>query len=163
MSTQDQAQAFLESITKAAMQGHGQAARHVGEKAIDLVCDGFTEAIENADICEGCKDKIGLALEPLVEHLNALKGGAAGSNGGPRPMCKGTPGPIKHACPRCGTYTARVEPSRGNPLELRCSKCQEDPEKCPRCGGRGWSKGTTPGGTRVVRVKCSECNGTGAR
>ena len=84
----------------------------------------------------------------------------------PTPMCKGTPEAVAHACPNCGCRTKRVDPDpvavQGSDLgrpKFVCPKCS--PEKCERCDGRGWNKGTTPGGARVVRVKCSECGGDG--
>lgn len=168
MSMRDQAQAFLEAVKKAVAEGQGQAAYQVGERAIDLVCDGFTEAIESSGVCEGCKDKIGFALEPLVAQLLALKAAGAGSNGKPVPMCKATAEAIAHACPTCGTMTERVDPLavavQGSDLgrpKFVCPKCS--PTRCKSCNGKGWNKGTTPGGTRVVRIKCSECEGTGKR
>ena len=163
MISQDKARKFLGAVTKAIEEGHGQSAYQVGDAAIDLVCDGFLEAIESAGVCRGCKDKIGLTLKPLVELLDNLKGPAT-----PRPMCKETPEAIALPCPSCGTMTRRVDPDPlgilgsdlGRP-KFVCPKCS--PEKCARCKGKGWTKGVTPGGSRVARVKCYECHGTGAR
>ena len=173
---EDQAKAFLGSVMKAIEEGHGEAAYQVGDKAIDLVCDGFLEAIMSAGVCEGCKDKIGLALEPLVEQLEVLKGEASLNAGlTPVPMCKVTPEAIEDHCPTCGCKTDRVDPDpsavQGSDLgrpKFVCPKCESKTGEIPssycwRCSGRGWVKGISAGGSRIVKEKCGVCEGTGER
>jgi len=174
VSVDGQARKFLDEITTAIAHGHGQAAYQVGVAAIDLVSDGFVEAVEGSGICQGCKDKIGWALEPMVKQLEALKREASMNAGlTPAPMCKAVPAAIAFPCPTCGSEAVQVEPdptadqgrSLGRP-KFVCPNCEtgEIPSSyCWRCSGRGWVKGISAGGSRIVREKCGVCEGTGKR
>lgn len=158
MTMEEAANRWTEIMDFAIRRGEAQTALLAAHRILDLSTIGYNDAVGGAKLCEGCDERVKARLVLETQHLKAYLEGKD-----PRPMCAGTPSAIRHLCPRCGTYTDRVETSRKYPLELRCSKCQEDPEKCPRCKGKGWTKGLTPGGSRVISAACSECNGTGKR
>jgi hypothetical protein len=150
MSVAKQAKAFLESITNAIAIGHGQSAYDVGEKSIDLVSDGFLEAVESANVCDDCEKELAKTLQHFVNQLGALRGEAAIDAGvRPEPMCKGPEGTIV------------VSGGGEKELQAAIDKLPGELVECSSCKGRGYKKALTPGGTRVVRDPCLRCKGKG--
>lgn len=157
-----------EVMTFAIGRGEGEAALLGAHRIMDLVELGFKDAIAGTKICELYRERLRVRIEEEAERLKIHLSG-----GDPTPMCKMTPEAIEDHCPTCGCKTDRVEPDplavQGSDLgrpKFVCPKCEkgEVPSSyCWRCTGRGWTKGLSPGGSRIIREKCEVCEGTGKR
>ena len=161
-------------MQKAVDLGATEIAWLVSGKTIEMMQAIVQETLDQARLCDRCVTSGQASTERMQQRLKLIVDQME-EQANPTPMCKETPSAIAHACPNCGCKTDRVEPDpsavQGSDLsraKFVCPRCKSKKGEVPssycwRCTGRGWVKGISAGGSRIVKEKCGVCEGTGER